>query len=354
MYVEQLVEVKGNKSLAEEVLLYYDPLHLEHLTLPHHPDQPKRLTTIVEHLQKYGIWDIVTHRSCREIQLNDKSVFEYITLVHPEQHIDYIKRKSEEARQSNAIIMPFSDGGDTNVSANTFEVAQKTVAAAIEMTAAVCRGEVKRSFCTIRPPGHHCERNRPMGFCVFNNVAIATRYAQQVHGVDRIAIIDWDVHHGNGTQAIFYDDPSVLYISLHQYPHYPGTGSTQERGSGDAEGTTMNFPLAAGTDEKKYEQVFVQKIVPAIKEFEPGLIFISAGFDAHRGDPLGDMLLTGESFGIFTRILSDATAVCDGRIVSLLEGGYNLQGLAESVAAHILALGGVEQNVRSELKGNIK
>ncbi len=343
-----------NKNFPGEVFLYYDPVYLEHLTLPHHPDQPERLTAIVNHLQKSGIWEMVTHRSPRKEQLTEESITGYITLVHPEQHIDYIRRKSEEALQAGTTIMPFSDGGDTNVSAKTYEVARKVVVAAIGATTAVCEGKTKRAFSACRPPGHHCSRNRPMGFCVFNNAAIAARYTQQAYGIERVAIIDWDVHHGNGTQAIFYDDPSVLYISLHQYPHYPGTGSASERGEGKAEGTTMNFPLAAGTDEKQYENVFVQKIVPALKEFQPGLLILSAGFDAHKDDPLGDMLLTEESFGLFTRILSDASSVCDGKIVSLLEGGYNLYGLAKSVAAHILALGGLKQVAETDMKGNTK
>lgn len=342
------------KSLPDAVLCYYDPVYLQHITLPHHPDQPVRLTAIVNHLKQNGLWELLTHRSVDESRFGDVAVLKYILNVHPKQHIDYIKRKAGEAHQAGETMTPFSDGGDTNVSGKTFDVARKAVAAAIDATHAVCNSEVHRAFCASRPPGHHCERNRPMGFCVFNNAAIAARYAQHVHGIERIAIVDWDVHHGNGTQAIFYDDPSVLYISLHQYPHYPGTGRTDERGSGDAEGTTINFPLPAGTNEKIYEEIFVKKIVPAITEFKPGLILISAGFDAHKDDPLGDMLLTEESFGLFTRILSDAaSSVCDGKIVSLLEGGYNLDGLSKSVAAHIQVLGGMETIAQTETKGDM-
>ncbi len=344
-----------NKSLPDEVLFYYNPMYLQHITLPHHPEQPVRLTTIVEHLNKNGLWELVTHRPVDKTRFGDVAVSKYILNVHPKQHIDYIKRKAGEAHQAGETITPFSDGGDTNVSGRTFDVARKAVAAAIDATDAVCKGDVHRAFCAIRPPGHHCERNRPMGFCVFNNVAIAARYAQREYGIERVAIVDWDVHHGNGTQAIFYDDPSVLYISLHQYPHYPGTGSANERGSGDAEGTTINYPLPAGTNEKTYEEIFVGKIVPAIKEFKPGLIMISAGFDAHKDDPLGDMLLTEDSFSLFTRILSDAaSSVCDGKIVSLLEGGYNLEGLAKSVAKHIQALGGMEKVAHTKIKGDIQ
>lgn len=340
---------KRNQT-AGEVLLYYDPLYLEHITLPYHPDQPTRLEAIVNHLKQNGMWGLITHRSPDTTRYTEEYILESIRRVHPDQHIDYIRRKAEEAEQANTTIAPFSDGGDTNVSGKTYTVALKAIAAAIDATDAVCNGNVSRAFSAARPPGHHCERNRPMGFCVFNNIAVAARFAQHVHGIERVAIIDWDVHHGNGTQAIFYNDPSVLYISVHQYPHYPGTGSSDERGTGKAEGTTINFPLAAGADEKKYERLFTEKIVPEIQKFSPGLLLISAGFDAHRDDPLGDMLLTGESFGLLTRILSDASSVCGGKIVSLLEGGYNLNGLAESVDAHIRMLGGIHHNERSEIK----
>jgi acetoin utilization deacetylase AcuC-like enzyme len=334
------VSAQTNKSLPESVLLLYDPLYLEHRTLPHHPERPDRLSAIVRHLRETGIWDSVNSALPDGNRFNDELTSDYILQIHPDRHIEYIKRKAEEAERENTILTPFSDGGDTNVSGKTYAAARKAVTAAIEATDTVCNGNIRRAFCALRPPGHHCERNRPMGFCVFNNAAIAARFAQQKYGIERIAIVDWDVHHGNGTQAIFYDDPSVLYISLHQYPHYPGTGSAAERGSGDAEGRTINFPLPAGTAQKQYEEIFVGKIVPALEDFNPGVLIISAGFDAHRDDPLGDMLLTEESFGLFTRILSDASASWNGKIVSLLEGGYDLNGLARSVASHILALGG--------------
>jgi acetoin utilization deacetylase AcuC-like enzyme len=337
------------QTFTGDVLFYYSPFFLEHVTLPHHPEQPNRLKAVVEHLKTIGLWDMVTVQSPDDSTVPENTVLNYMSTIHPERHIDYIKRQSEEAQRLNTTILPFSDGGDTNVSPQTYKVALKAVTAAIDAADKVCQGPIQRAFCAIRPPGHHCERNRPMGFCVFNNVAIAARYAQQRYGVERVAIVDWDVHHGNGTQAIFYDDPSVLFISLHQYPHYPGTGSADERGTGKAEGTTMNFPLPAGTNEKTYEDIFTTKIVPSLQEFKPGLILISAGFDAHKDDPLGDMLLTDKSFGLFTRILSDASSsVCEGKIVSLLEGGYNLDGLAKSVSAHIQALGGIDKNTHKE------
>jgi len=172
-----------------------------------------------------------------------------------------------------------------------------------------------------------------MGFCLFNNVAVGARYAQQRHRIERVAILDWDVHHGNGTQHIFEEDPSVLYISLHQYPFYPGTGAASERGSGVGEGTTMNIPLPAGTDEHRYREEFAAKVVPALRDFAPGLLLISAGFDAHRDDPLADLRLTESSFGELTRQVAGIAPA-----VSVLEGGYNLAALARSVEHHLRAL----------------
>ena len=172
-----------------------------------------------------------------------------------------------------------------------------------------------------------------MGFCLFNNVAIGARYAQQKHGIERVAILDWDVHHGNGTQHIFEDDPTVLYISLHQYPFYPGTGAKNERGTGKGEGYTMNFPLPAGTGEGEYTSIFKDEIVPAISKYNPGLLMLSAGFDAHKDDPLGGMVLTDHSFAMMTEQVKDIAP-----IVSVLEGGYNLEALAHSVEQHLNVL----------------
>jgi acetoin utilization deacetylase AcuC-like enzyme len=189
------------------------------------------------------------------------------------------------------------------------------------------------AFCAVRPPGHHAERDRPMGFCLFNNVAIGARYAQQKHNIERVAILDWDVHHGNGTQHVFETDPTVLYISLHQYPFYPGTGARSERGIGNGEGYTMNFPLPEGTDEERYFSIFNEEIVPAISTYDPGLLIISAGFDAHKDDPLGGMELTERSFAKMTGLVKGIAP-----IVSVLEGGYDLDALARSVEAHLQEL----------------
>jgi acetoin utilization deacetylase AcuC-like enzyme len=193
--------------------------------------------------------------------------------------------------------------------------------------------KVDAAFCAVRPPGHHAERGYPMGFCLFNNVAVCARYAQQRHGLERIAILDWDVHHGNGTQHIFEEDPTVLYISLHQFPFYPGTGARNERGTGKGEGFTLNFPMSAGTGEKNYLAAFTEEIVPALAKYKPDMLIISAGFDAHRNDPLGGMRLTEDSFAKMTTLVKDVAPV-----ISVLEGGYNLNALARCVERHIIAL----------------
>ena len=225
------------------------------------------------------------------------------------------------------------DGGDTCASGDSFDVALHAAGAALRAVDAVMTGEAVSAFCAVRPPGHHAERDEPMGFCLLNNAAIAARHAQRRHGADRVAILDWDVHHGNGTQHIFEEDPSVLYISLHQYPFYPGTGSRAEQGIGRGKGATLNVPLPAGTGEEGYRAAFHDEVLPALDDFRPALLIISAGFDAHRDDPLADMLLTDESYAEFTCLVKRFAPT-----VSVLEGGYDLEALARSVEAHLRAL----------------
>jgi acetoin utilization deacetylase AcuC-like enzyme len=328
-------------TLQENVTFIYDPVFLEHKVSPHHPEQPSRLEAILSIMRKTGIWDAVKHYRLPESTEVNARVEIILAGVHPKVHIDLIQRKAREAKALNSINAPFSDGGDTYLSGGSFDAAFRAVQAAVSAVDLVMQGDTRRVFCAVRPPGHHCERMRPMGFCLFNNIAVAARYARSNYGADRVAIVDWDVHHGNGTQAIFYDDPDVLFISLHQYPHYPGTGNIDERGAGKGEGYTRNFPLPAGADESLYIRLFVEEIIPSLRSYSPDLILISAGFDAHRDDPLGDILLTERSYSIFTKYLDDVSDVCRGRIISMLEGGYNLQALGNSVCAHINALGGI-------------
>ena len=225
---------------------------------------------------------------------------------------------------------------DTSMSPGTLEAALRAVGAAAQAVDEVMAGKVRNAFSAMRPPGHHAERAQAMGFCFFNNVAIAARHAQQAHGAERVAIVDWDVHHGNGTQDIFWDNPSVLYCSTHEMPLYPGTGATSERGEHN---TIVNAPLRAGDGGERFREAFETVILPQVEAFRADLIFISAGFDAHWRDPVANLQLTEADFAWATRkLMAIADRRCGGRVVSLLEGGYDLEGLARSVAAHVKAL----------------
>jgi acetoin utilization deacetylase AcuC-like enzyme len=202
-------------------------------------------------------------------------------------------------------------------------------------------GRARNAFCVLRPPGHHATASRGMGFCLLNNVALAARYAQRHHGLERVLIVDWDVHHGNGTQEIFYTDPSVFFFSTHQWPLYPGTGRADEAGDGAGQGTTMNFPFPAGSGRTEVLGVVENSLMPAADRFQPGLVLISAGFDSRIGDPLGGFTLTDEDFADLTRrAMEIADRHAQGRVVSVLEGGYDLEGLASATAAHVAALAG--------------
>jgi acetoin utilization deacetylase AcuC-like enzyme len=231
------------------------------------------------------------------------------------------------------------DTGDTHACRESYDAALLAAGAVLQAVDGVMKGELSAAFCAVRPPGHHAESEAAMGFCLFNNIAIGARYAQKKYGVERVAILDWDVHHGNGTQEIFYADDSVFYISLHQYPYYPGTGAANETGTGNGEGLTLNCPMAAGSGWKEYEEAFRSKILPALHKFQPHLVMISAGFDAHKDDPLAHIQLTEDSFAEMTNMMMEiASKYCNGKIISVLEGGYDLQALARSVEKHVHAL----------------
>ena len=293
---------------------------LEHLTPAGHPERPDRLRRLLEHLRETGLLDTLQRIPSRPADPED------LEAVHSREHIARIRRVCEAG---GGLL----DGGDTHASPASYEVAVLAAGSLLSCIDAVLSGAVRSAFAAVRPPGHHAEHNEPMGFCLFNNASVGARYAQRRHRIGRVAILDWDVHHGNGTQHVFEEDPSVLYVSLHQYPFYPGTGAASERGREAGAGATLNIPLPAGTGGDRYRAEFVGKVVPALREFAPGLLIISAGFDAHRDDPLADMRLTDASFGEFTRLVAGIAPT-----VSVLEGGYNLAALAQSAEQHLRAM----------------
>lgn len=308
-------------GLKKKIGFVYSSEFLDHTPPEGHPERPDRLRTLVEHLHAIGLWEQLLHIKPRTATDDE------VLLVHTQQHLDFVRNA---CLKGGGLL----DEGDTHAVARSCDVALLAAGGALIAVDNVVGKKVDTAFCAVRPPGHHAERDRPMGFCLFNNVAVAARYAQEKHGLEKVAILDWDVHHGNGTQHIFEQDPSVFYISLHQYPFYPGTGAREERGIGKGEGYTLNIPLPAETGEARYLAAFRDEVVPALADFKPDLLILSAGFDAHADDPIGGMTLTEKSFAAMTRLVDEIAPV-----VSVLEGGYNLNALARSVEAHLKALG---------------
>ncbi|MFC1715914.1 histone deacetylase [Candidatus Poribacteria bacterium] len=257
---------------------------------------------------------------------------EWITTVHSPQYVERVRKSCQDG-------IRYLDSPDTPISPKSYDAAVAAVGGVLSAIDEVVSGSIRNAFCAIRPPGHHALSDRAMGFCIFNNVAIGARYIQKRYKLQKILIVDWDVHHGNGTQDVFYDDPTVLYFSTHQYPFYPGTGSGAEKGSGKGTGYNINVPLPSGSGDKEYRKAFAEILRPRAIEFDPDFVLISAGFDAHKDDPLGGVSITTRGFAELTAIVKDiAETCCDGRLVSLLEGGYDLDGLAESVVAHVSVL----------------
>ena len=305
-------------------LIYHED-YLLHLAGAAHPERPDRLKAIVNHLTETGLLDKLVKVDPYPADVD------WIATVHKRSYIDSVKQACETG-------IEYLDA-DTGICPDSYRIALLAAGGAMAAVDAIFNDEVDNAFCLVRPPGHHAEKDRAMGFCLFNNVAIAARYIQQKYKVEKVLIVDWDVHHGNGTQHIFYDDPSVFYFSIHQFPHYPGTGTRSETGIGKGEGFTLNVPLAPGHGNDDYIDAFENQLVPAAKEFDPGFVLISAGFDAHYHDPLAGMQLTEKGYRRLTQMVVElAEQCCQGRIVSLLEGGYNLDTLARSVAAHIEAI----------------
>lgn len=307
--------------------IVHHPVFEKHDTGPGHPERAERYSVVMDALRAdAGLWSHVVEIEAAEARRTD------IQACHSPQHFKRVERVVNEGTG-------YLDA-DTTVSVHSLEAALRGAGAACQAIEAVMQGEAKNAFVPVRPPGHHATPDRAMGFCLFNNVGVAARYAQQRYKeIERVAIIDWDVHHGNGTQGIFYDDPSVFYFSMHQYPWYPGTGTRDETGHSRGRGYTLNVPLRALTSTTEQRRAFDAAIGDMATRFNPDLVLISAGFDAHDADPLGQLLLTDTDFVQMTRVLKDwANQACAGRLVSCMEGGYNLETLGETVRAHVREL----------------
>ena len=306
------------------VLLFTDPCFLEHET-GLHPESPERLRAIQQRLEAGSLLPRLERGTIRP------AAREVLERGHAPRYIEYVRQFAE---QGGGRLDP-----DTVVSRRSFDVALRAAGAAMGAVDAVLAGRHRRALCLIRPPGHHALPARAMGFCLFNNVAVAARHAQAAHGLSRVLIVDWDVHHGNGTQDIFYEDDGVHFFSAHRYPFYPGTGAASETGRGPGLGATYNLPLPFGVSRREYRERFTTVLTEAATRCRPELVLISAGFDAHAADPIGSLGLETEDFADLTRLVTDAADQhYAGRIVSLLEGGYNVERLAECVECHLRTL----------------
>jgi acetoin utilization deacetylase AcuC-like enzyme len=303
-----------------------DPVYKEHDTGAGHPERPERYDAVIQGLDKAGLV-----KSMGRIQLRAATEDE-IALCHTHNYIQRVKREiAAGARELST--------GDTTVSSRSYDVALKATGGVLNAVDAVVTDKAGNAFCAVRPPGHHARPEQGMGFCIFNTVAIAARYAQRRHGIGKVMIADWDVHHGNGTQDIFYADGSVFFFSTHQSPWYPGTGPADETGEGKGKNCTMNCPFPAGSGRTEIVGAFREKLRRAADHFKPELVLLSAGFDSRIHDPLGRFTLSNEDFAELTDIMLEiAGEHAGGRLVSVLEGGYSLTGLASAAAAHVAAL----------------
>jgi acetoin utilization deacetylase AcuC-like enzyme len=303
-------------------LLVTHPACLDHLNPAGHPERPDRLRAIERSLGEERFQALVRRQA-------PAAALDLITLCHPAEYVEEIRK----AVPAQGLVRL---DADTSMSPGTYEAVSRAIGGAAMATDEVMAGRINNAFCAMRPPGHHAETARPMGFCIFNTAAIIARHAQKKHGAERVAVVDFDVHHGNGTQEIFWSDPTVMYCSTHEMPLYPGTGARSERGLYD---NIVNAPLRAGDGGDEFRAALEAAILPRALAFRPDFVVISAGFDAHMRDPLANLNLQEPDFAWATKKLMEvADASANGRIVSVLEGGYDLQGLAGSVAAHVAAL----------------
>ena len=301
-----------------------DPFYLKHKNEPH-PENPGRLNAIQKNIESSKYYNNLTLIQPRKATVED------IAKVHG---TGYIRSVEDSCRNGVRNL-----DADTVISSDSYQAALLSAGAGLEALDKILEGTVDNAFCAVRPPGHHAEQNKAMGFCLFNNVGVIARYAQDVKNIQKIFIFDWDVHHGNGTQHSFYKDSSIYYSSIHQYPFYPGTGGVDETGTGDGLGSNLNLPMRAYSCDADYINAIEHKLIPVIQKFNPDLIIISAGFDAHENDPLAQINLSTDCYGKMTQKLMEiANDVCNGRILSMLEGGYDYSALADSVQLHVETL----------------
>jgi acetoin utilization deacetylase AcuC-like enzyme len=320
---------KRRPVASTKTALIYRDFYLRHNEISTQVEHPDRLRVVMKQLKEAGLLG-----QLERIAPPPASI-EWIQQVHTPQHIERVREACRWIKNEEAAI----DTGDVCVTGRSFDVAVCAVGGILGGVDAVMSGRVRNAFCAIRPPGHHASQNKAMGFCIFNNVAIAARYIQRRYELKKVMIIDWDCHHGNGTQEIFYEDPSVFYFSTHQSPFYPKTGFAGETGAGLAVGTKKNVLLTKGMGDEDILKIYREELRPAVLEFQPEFILISAGFDAARGDLLGGLNVTPAGYAEMTRIVKDlAKTCCKGRLVSTLEGGYSLKQLPGCVEAHVRAL----------------
>jgi len=304
-----------------------DERYLRHETGRFHPESPQRLEAIYDMLESPGMRDKFVRIAARD------AAPEELRLIHSQTYID---RVAQTAGKSRTSLDP-----DTETSPESYDVAKWAAGGLLNAVDSVIGGTVDNAFALVRPPGHHAELNRAAGFCIFNNVAIGALHAIKTHNLKRVLIVDWDLHHGNGTQRSFYEDSRVLYFSTHQFPFYPGTGNVTETGRQKGCGYTVNVPLRRGPGDAEYLKIFRNILEPVALTYRPDLVMLSAGFDIHHKDPLGGMRVTPDGFANLTRVLLNIAETCaGGRFVATLEGGYNLKGLEESVKAMLLEMKG--------------